>query len=97
MKAHYYPETESIYIDIKDVPSVDSHEVAPGVVADFDASGDLVGLDIDRSLQRGELTPEALLRLLNERAASAGFSGEFARVLTEFRARLESLVTPAKP
>jgi len=49
MKPHYYPETDSLYIDLSERTSVDSREVAPGVVLDFDAEGRLVGIDIDRA------------------------------------------------
>lgn len=47
IKFHYYPETDSLYIDLSARVSVDSREVAPGVVLDFDAGGCLVGIDID--------------------------------------------------
>ncbi|MDI6632533.1 MAG: DUF2283 domain-containing protein [Thermoanaerobacteraceae bacterium] len=49
MKLHYYPETDSLYIDLSERTSVDSREVVPGVVLDFDAEGRLVGIDIDRA------------------------------------------------
>lgn len=49
MKFHYYPETDSLYIDLIDHASVDSQEVKPGVVLDFDADGNLVGIDIDNA------------------------------------------------
>lgn len=49
MKFHYYPETDSLYIDLSERISADSREVAPGVVLDFDAEGQLVGIDIDRA------------------------------------------------
>ena len=49
MKFHYYPETDSLYIDLSEKVSVDSQEVAPGVVLDFDAGGNLVGIDIDHA------------------------------------------------
>ena len=39
MKLHYYPETDSLYIDVSDAVSADSREVAEGVVIDFDAEG----------------------------------------------------------
>ena len=51
MKFHYYPETDSLYIDLSEKVSVDSREVAPGVVLDFDAEGHLVGIDIDHASQ----------------------------------------------
>jgi uncharacterized protein YuzE len=49
VKFHYYPETDSLYIDLSEKTSVDSQEVAPGVVLDFDAEGNLVGIDIDHA------------------------------------------------
>jgi len=49
VKFHYYPETDSLYIDLAEKTSVDSQEVAPGVVLDFDAEGHLVGIDIDHA------------------------------------------------
>ncbi len=61
MKAHYYPETDSVYIDVEDRPSVDSREIAPGVVVDYDERGNVVGLDIDRALRNRYVTPEMML------------------------------------
>jgi uncharacterized protein YuzE len=49
MKFHYYPETDSLYIDLSERASVESQEAAPGVVLDFDAEGLLVGIDIDNA------------------------------------------------
>ncbi|MBM3127313.1 MAG: DUF2283 domain-containing protein [Chloroflexi bacterium] len=51
MKFKYYSETDSLYIDLSEKISVDSTEVAPGVVLDFDTEGNLVGIDIDRASQ----------------------------------------------
>lgn len=49
MKVKYYPETDSLYIDLADTPSTDSHEVSDGIVLDYDAAGNLVGIDIDKA------------------------------------------------
>ena len=49
MKFRYYPETDSLYIELSETPGADVREVAPGVVLDFDAAGQLVGIDIDRA------------------------------------------------
>ena len=46
---HYYPETDSLYIELSENPSADSQEVAPNVVLDFDAEGNLVGIDLDHA------------------------------------------------
>jgi uncharacterized protein YuzE len=56
VKFHYYPETDSLYIDLVDRPSVESTEVAPGVVLDFDAAGHLVGIDIDQASAHVDLS-----------------------------------------
>lgn len=39
MKINYYPETDSLCIDLSSKPSVDSIEVSEGVVIDYDAKG----------------------------------------------------------
>ena len=49
MKFHYYPETDSLYIDLADRPGTEVREAAPGVNLDFDAEGNLVGIDIDHA------------------------------------------------
>ncbi|MEW6447175.1 MAG: DUF2283 domain-containing protein [Bacillota bacterium] len=49
MKLHYYPETDSLYIELSEKASVDSQEVVSGVVLDFDTGGRLVGIDIDQA------------------------------------------------
>jgi len=51
VKFHYYPETDSPYIDLAEKTSAESREVAPGVVLDFDEEGHLVGIDIDHASQ----------------------------------------------
>ncbi len=55
MKLHYYPETDSLYIELNSRPSADSREIAEGLVADFDAKGNVVGLDIDHASEKLDL------------------------------------------
>ena len=49
MKLNYHPDTDSLYIDLIDSPSVDSREISDVVVLDYDAAGNLVGIDIDNA------------------------------------------------
>jgi uncharacterized protein YuzE len=49
MKLQYDRETDSLYIDLNARPSVDSREVQDGVVLDFDAEGQIVGIDIQHA------------------------------------------------
>ena len=55
MKVNYYPETDSLYIDLSSKLSVDSREVSDGVVLDYDADGNLVGLDIEQASHKLEI------------------------------------------
>lgn len=55
MKLHYYPETDSLYIDLKAKPSVDSREIAEGLVVDFDEEGHVVGIDIEHASEKLDL------------------------------------------
>ena len=55
MKLHYDSESDSLYIDLVDRPSVESEEIAEGFVLDFDADGQLVGIDVEHASQRVDL------------------------------------------
>ncbi len=63
MKINYYPETDSIYIDLSSKTSVDSTEISEGVVLDYDEIGNLVGIDIDNASKKLDLTELILNRL----------------------------------
>jgi uncharacterized protein YuzE len=49
MTISYYPDTDTLYIDIKETASIESKEVANGVVLDFDENGNLTGIEIDNA------------------------------------------------
>ena len=42
MKLRYYPETDSLYIELKPEPGAKNREVGDGVVANLDAKGEVV-------------------------------------------------------
>ncbi len=56
MKLHYYPETDSLYIELKPEPGAETREVADGLNVDLDAKGEVVGFDIDRASRRLDLS-----------------------------------------
>ena len=56
MKLYYYADTGSLYIDLSDKTSVESREVSPGVVLDFDDAGHLCGIDVDHASQNLDLS-----------------------------------------
>jgi uncharacterized protein YuzE len=63
MKLNYYPETDSLYIDLSEQPSAESREISEGVVLDCDAKGNLVGIDIDNTSTKVELKQLILNKL----------------------------------
>ena len=56
MKLHYYPETDSLYIELKPEPGAEVREIADGLNVDLDEAGEVVGFDIDRASRRLDLT-----------------------------------------
>lgn len=56
MKLKHYPETDSLYIDLVDTPSVESEEVRPGIVLDVDATGQLISIDVQNASTHTDLT-----------------------------------------
>jgi uncharacterized protein YuzE len=62
-KLSYYSNTDSLYIDLSEQPSVESREISEGIVLDYDAAGNLVGIDIDNASQKVELKKLTLNKL----------------------------------
>ncbi len=55
MKINYYKKTDSLYIDLSSKPSKESREISDGVVLDYDAEGNIVGIDIDNASRKIDL------------------------------------------
>jgi uncharacterized protein YuzE len=55
MKLHYYPDTDTLYIELSGRASMESDEISNDVIADFDAEGNIVGLDIEHASERLDL------------------------------------------
>jgi uncharacterized protein YuzE len=55
---HYDPSTDAAYLCFSAEPVVESEEVAPGVVLDYDADGRMVGMEVLQA--HGRLPPDAL-------------------------------------
>ncbi len=71
MKLSYYPDTDSLYIELSENPSTESMEISEGVVLDYDAHGNLVGIDIDNASRKAKLEELILRRLPSDFHAAA--------------------------
>jgi uncharacterized protein YuzE len=47
MVFEYYPDTDMLYIKLADGISIESEEVAPGIVLDFDEQNRCIGVEIE--------------------------------------------------
>lgn len=63
MKLNYYPDTDSLYIDLSERTSTESREISEGVVLDYDENGKLVGIDIDNAKNKISLDKTILSKL----------------------------------
>ncbi len=67
MKLTHYPDTNSLSINLSERPSIDSREISEGVILDYDAQGNLVGIAIDHASNKGVLNELTLSKLPAER------------------------------
>ena len=66
MKLRYHPETDSLYIELSSMSSADSREISEGVVLDYDAEGNLTGIDIDNASRKIDLKEVILTKIPTE-------------------------------
>jgi uncharacterized protein YuzE len=69
MKLHYYPETDSLYIELKTAPGAETREIVDGLAVDFDADGNVVGFGIDHASRKLDLSKVETIALPPVQAA----------------------------
>ena len=77
MKLHYYPDTDSLYVELKAGLGAETREVSEGLNVDLDANGDVVGFDIDHASKRLDLATLET-EALPVRSYRAGLSNAFS-------------------
>lgn len=56
MELPYYPETDSLHIELNPTVSAETRESSDGVNVDLDRESAVVGIDIDRASKRLDLS-----------------------------------------
>ena len=56
MKLQYYPETDSLYVELKAGPGAETRPVLDGLNVDLDVNGSVLGFDIDHASKRFDLS-----------------------------------------
>ena len=73
MKVTYYSDTDSLYIELSEEPGADSLEISEGVVLDYDAQGNITGIDIDNAAHKVQLREFFLSGLPMDRIAHSPY------------------------
>ncbi len=56
MRITYFPDTDTLAIDLADEPSAETNEIADGVTVDYGADGRVIGIDIEHAAARLDLS-----------------------------------------
>jgi uncharacterized protein YuzE len=59
IRLHYDPAADAAYLRFSEAEIVESDEVAPGVVIDYDVDGRMVGMEVLKA--KGKLPADALV------------------------------------
>lgn len=63
MKLNYYPDTDSLYIELSEKTSVESQEISEGIVVDFDSEGNIIGIDVDNASKKLNLSELVITKM----------------------------------
>jgi len=73
----YYPDTDMLYIKLANGVSIESEEVTPGVVLDFDERNQVIGIEIEDAstfieLSRQEVSALPIANLIFSKSVPVG-------------------------
>ena len=68
MRMHYDEQVDALYLSLDESDVVESEEVKPGIILDFNAGGEVVGIEV---LDVKRRVPSADLKQLKFEVASA--------------------------
>ncbi len=71
MKLSYYADTDSLYIELRPGPGIETREVADGLQVDLDEAGRVIGFDIDHASERFDLSALETVALPVRRSRAA--------------------------
>lgn len=55
MKFEYFPDTDTLYIQLREGPGADAQEVATDIVFDFNEAGEVIGIEVEHASERTDL------------------------------------------
>jgi uncharacterized protein YuzE len=70
VKLNYYPDTDTLYIDLCDEPATETEEIAYNVLVDYNAEHQVVGVTIDLASTKIDLSTVEINDLPNVQVRS---------------------------
>jgi len=52
VKIKYFPDTDTLYVELIEEPSFESEEIDEGIVFDYGQGGRIVGIEVERFVER---------------------------------------------
>jgi len=52
VKIKYFPDTDTLYVELIEEPSFESEETDEGIVFDYGQDGRIVGIEVERFVER---------------------------------------------
>ncbi len=63
MTFEYFPDTDTLYIALREGQSADTAEVERDLLLDYDVEGHIIGLTIEHASERADLTSISLSQM----------------------------------
>jgi len=63
VRIEYFPDTDTLYIELTERPGADAREIGDGIVIDVDDDAHPVGIEIDQASRRLDLRTLDLRRI----------------------------------
>jgi len=63
IKIEYFPDSDSLYVELADRPGADTREIEEGIILDIDEDGHADGIDIDQASKHLDLKTLNIRRL----------------------------------
>jgi uncharacterized protein YuzE len=61
MRLEYFPDTDTLYIELRQGSGADAQEVSEDIVLDFNEAGEVIGIEIEHASRRMDLRDIHLL------------------------------------
>ncbi|MCB0072821.1 MAG: DUF2283 domain-containing protein [Caldilineaceae bacterium] len=66
MRIRYFPETDTLYVELTDQLVVETREIAEDALVDLDAAGNLVALTVEHARERANMADFSFQQIMTQ-------------------------------